>query len=240
MKKVAIFMEGQGELVFVRQLAFLIFGYEGVSFECFELHANSQRVVPYAHTSSQALIHIQFVNVNNDSSVISAIKEREAGLFKAGFDAVFGLRDMYSEEYSRRSNAVDQTVIQEFVSAHNQVAQQMSRPAQIHFFFAVMELEAWILGMYKLFEKIDSRLTVQYIEEKLEYNLQTLDPQSYFYHPAKNLDDILKLSGSSYNKSLDQMNSIISRIVEEDVASAVENNRCLNFLSFKDTLATYI
>lgn len=164
MKKIAIFTEGQSELIFVRHLLQWLISAQDLSFECLKLHANRLDSVPYKHSPPDARVHYLLVNVGNDSSVITAIKDREQFLFDKGYIAVIGLRDMYSEAYQAFSHAIDNVVIARFINEHNRIIQQMSRPSEIHFVFSIMEIEAWILSMFSLFPKLDTRLTVSFIE----------------------------------------------------------------------------
>ncbi len=101
MKKVAVFTEGRGELIFVRNLLPKVFGCEDLSFECFELHSGEFQGVPYRDIRPNSTIHFLIVNVANDGKVITAIKEREAALLKRGYDVIIGLRDVYSEAYRK-------------------------------------------------------------------------------------------------------------------------------------------
>jgi len=100
-------------------------------------------------------VYYLLVNVGNDSSVITAIKDREQYLFDKGYTAIVGLRDMYSEAYLAFSHAIDNSVIARFFDEHNRIIQSMSRPSEIHFVFSIMEIEAWILSMFSLFAKLE-------------------------------------------------------------------------------------
>ncbi len=120
MRKVAIFTEGQGELIFIRYLLFKIIGYEHLSFECLELRSDKLFNVPHKFGSpNNAKVHFMIVNVGNDEKVLSAIAERETRLVKQGYDEIIGIRDMYSREYRKRANTVDQQVVESFIQAHD-------------------------------------------------------------------------------------------------------------------------
>jgi hypothetical protein len=232
MRKVAIFTEGQGELIFVRHLLPQVIGYEHLSFECWALRSDSLFQVPHKHCSPKAIVHFLIVNVGSDERVVSAIQERHTRLVKQGFDEIIGLRDMYSRAYRKRARCVDSSIIESFIQAQQAVIRRMSHSEKIRVFFAIMELEAWLLSMYDLFRKMDPRLTCAYIEDQLGFDLKTTDPETEFFHPANEFADILGLIGEKYNKSRDQMESILSHMVGADVDVAVKSGHCNSFKLF--------
>jgi len=73
MKKIAIFVEGQGEQIFIRNLLFCgdLVNLSEVSFECIDLRGNP---TPFPYRNPNAEVHFQIVNVGNDEKVLSAIK----------------------------------------------------------------------------------------------------------------------------------------------------------------------
>ncbi len=238
MKKIAIFTEGQGELIFVRHLLPQMIGYERMSFECLALRADRMFSVPYKHCPPNAPVHFLIVNVGNDEKVASAIAERQESLIRKGYDKIIGLRDMYSEAYRKRSSCIDDTVTESFIQAHHTAIQQMSNSDKIHISFAIMELESWFLSMYNLFERIHPDLLCSYIESELGFDLETINPETEFFHPAKKLGDILGLVGIKYGKSKDQMESISSKIIATDINDAFENGRSMSFSTFISQITT--
>ncbi len=57
------------------------------------------------------------------------------------------------------------------------------------------------------------------------YDLSKINPETKFFHPAKHLANILLLAGTTYKKSKDQMQSILSNMVREDIDDALEEGR---------------
>ena len=104
MRKVAVFTEGQSELVFVRHLLLRVADPSKLSFECHELLAGRLSPVPYRYCGANPEVHFMIVNVHCDEGVLSSIRQREKGLIeKSGYEGILGLRDMYSAAYTRRS-----------------------------------------------------------------------------------------------------------------------------------------
>jgi hypothetical protein len=239
-QKVAVFVEGQSELIFVRNLLYHLIESAKFSFECFKLHANSQQEVPYEYKNPHAEVHFQIINVGNDEKVLDAIKERKDRLLSKGITKIIGLRDMYSKAYRIKSkNIIDDDVTQQFIEAVTTAIAEMNNADKISFHFAIMELEAWWLSMYNLFSKINELLTVIFIEEKLGYNLSKIDPEKAFFHPAHELDKILKLVGVSYKKHFDDVESITSKMDYSDISDALNNNRCDCFRKFCDEIHSF-
>ena len=240
MKKVAIFTEGQSEQIFVRHFLEEKIGWEKISFRCIRLHANALHDVPFSYCSPNADVYFLLVNVGNDEKVLSAIKEREKDLFRRGYEKIIALRDMYSESYCRRSaRLISDSVTEMFLNHWRSTVQTMSEPSKISLQVAIMELEAWFLGMYCIFERVDSSLSVDYIESELGFNLRSVDPQREFFHPADTLNSIFRLIGLQYGKSKDEVESICSRIRSTDYCTAFEDGRCSSFEEFYNELLTW-
>lgn len=241
MRKIAIFVEGQAEQIFIRDLLLRVFNCSKLSFSCVKLYADQIKDVPYNYNVGKSYVEIHFLLVDaaNDKKVLSAIKDREEYLFEKGYEIVFGLRDMYSDEYCKYSTTIDDDVTNRFIEGANQSISLMSWPEKIQLHFAIMELEAWFLGMYNLFYKISSTLKVDYIEDRIGYNLSEIDPQRQFYKPSDELDLILRLVDLQYQKHSHDVNSISSRIDRTDCDNAIENGRCQSFNFFYQELLSF-
>jgi hypothetical protein len=235
--KIAIFVEGQGELIFVRTLLPLLIPYRMLSFQCLSISADTMSRVPYEYPNPDASFSFTVVNVGNDERVLTEVAEREEGLVNKGYCRIIAVRDMYCAEYHKRANNIDPTVNDQFVEQHEAtISNRMTHSDLISIFFAIMELEAWLLGMYNLFKKVDPTLTCEYIEAKLGFNLHDIDPQTEFFHPANQIDKILSLVGEKYTKSRDQMESILSHLSSDDIENAIERSRCQSLALFLDEL----
>jgi len=235
--KIAIFVEGQSELVFIRNLLRQLFDNSSIVFDCIKLHGSQTVDIPYKHCPPEPTAYFQIINVENDSKVLSAIKEREQKLFQNGFSKIIGLRDMYSKEYRKRvEGCINDEVNNKFVESHDNVISFMSSPEKISFHFSIMEIEAWWLGMETLFEKVDSRLNSQFIGEYLDFFLESIDPETSFFHPAETLKQILALVNIPYDKKLGQVESITSKISIEDVETLLRTEKCASFKKFYESL----
>jgi len=237
MSKVAIFVEGQSEQIFIRHLLLRTMDCSKVSFICLRLYAGKTIPARFDYPNPHAKMSFLIINVGQDEKVLSEIKEREKDLIKQGFDRIIGLRDMYSEKYLKRSpSGIDNSVTRAFVDGWNSTIQSMSEPSKIKMHIAIMELEAWFLAMYDIFGRINSTLSVDYIEKELGFNLVEIDPQTEFFKPADIVDKILQLVSSRYEKSENDVESICSKVNVNDLSNAFENGRCVNFKNFYDEI----
>lgn len=235
MRRIAIFAEGQSELIFVRCFLPLILGWDKISFECFKLRADEMNRAPFPHRNKHAEVHFFIVNVGNDEKVLSAVKDREEGLIQKGYEKVIALRDMYCEAYCKRAGTrINDAITVEFINGAQETIGNMSDPNKIKMCFAIMEFEAWFLGMYSIFERVEPTLTVAYIEENLGFDLSVIDPQVEFFKPADKVSNILGLVGREYLKSGHDIESICSKMEIADFSKAFENGRCSSFKDFCD------
>lgn len=239
-KKTAIFLEGHTELILVREFLLRLFEYQDISLECFTLFTD-QNFVPteYAFPNSEAQYYFQLINVGNDQSVISRLLKREQFLLNSGFTKILGLRDMYSKAYREeaKNHQINSTISQKFIDGHHaQINRQAKNPQHIHFHFAIMEVEAWILGIRTLFSKIDLSLTDDFIQKELSFKLSEIDPEEVFFHPSKVLDDIFRLIGKRYDKKKGDVSAIANLITKEDYEALHTNNHCDTFSAFFNSI----
>lgn len=233
MRRIAIFVEGQTELIFVREFLLKYFNYQNLSIECFTLFTDSCHLpTEYSFGNKEDIeYHFEILNVGNDKSVITRIKRRAQYMWDAGFERIIGLRDLYSKEYREavQGQYIDPNENEKFVQGYR----SQLNSDKICFSFAIMETEAWLLGLVDIFERMNSKLTIKYIEQQLGYNLESIDPETEFFHPAKEIDKIFKLAGfGSYDKSKGDVNSIVSYIHREDYITLLESNKCNSFKEF--------
>jgi len=237
MRNVAIFTEGQSEQIFIRHLLLQVMDCSKISFRCLRLYAGKGIPAKYDYFNPNAEINFLIVNVGQDEKVLSVLKEREANLIRKGFERIIGLRDMYSEEYLKRSlSEINNSVTMSFIDGWNSTIQKMSDPSKIRMHIAIMELETWFLAISHIFERINSILSVEYIESKLGINLANIDPQTEFFKPTEVVNRIFQLVGLQYKKKEHDVESICSKINNDDLCNAFKNGRCSRLKDFYEEL----
>lgn len=235
MKEVIVFTEGRSELIFIRELLIRTIDNNELSFECIELKAGKQLIFPYKQSSPTATVHFLIINVGNDERVLSEIKNRGSSYTNRGVE-VIAIRDMYSEAYEKYSHQIDHNVIDMIRQSTESIVQVIDHCEMIHFFFAVMELEAWFLAMYRIFERIDPLLTTEYIKKVLNYDLEVDDPERTYFHPSVQVGRILELIGKNYDKKLSDVTSIMARVTAEDIQDIYIKQFCGCFIQLNNEI----
>lgn len=227
-RKVALFVEGLAEQVFVRD--FLIQWYDWdinkVGLACYKLHAGNEYEAPYQHGTVDSENYFQIFNVGNDSSVLSVMLDRADRLHNAGYSLVVGLRDMFSKVYHQKTfqknneRIIDPELNERFIQSAKEEIEASSKPLELQMHYAIMEVEAWLLGMPKFME-----------------HLQDInDPETDIYHPAEKLKELMEAMGSGYDKHSKDIESIIGNLDKKDYLALYESGRCQSFRKFVDAL----
>jgi hypothetical protein len=239
--KTAIFVEGQTELVFVREYLLKSFDYQDISIDCYTLFTDSNfHPTEYAFSNDATTNHFQIINVGNDNAVLTRILNREKHLWNVGFSRIIGLRDMYSKSYrelAKEAGKIDFDLNEKIKqSTKEQIEKKAEKPNQVHFSFAIMEAESWILGFHDCFEKINPLLTVDYIRTYLGFDLEKIDPETTFFHPAKTMEDIYQLANETYKKNKGNIEAIMASLQKDSFENLRNGDKCASFGEFASLL----
>ena len=236
MRRLAVFTEGQTEQVLVRHIVGRVVDHSDLGFDCLRISGTRHERVPFRYGDTSRQIYILLFNVGNDESVITAVRDRKQGLAEKGYE-IIALRDIYSENYLRQAGrCVNQSVVEKMIRSMEKQFGRSTRGSMASLHFAVMEVEAWYLGMYELLEEIHSTLSVDFVESKTGLKLANLDPQSEFVHPSSFLDSLLRLVGDKYKKDRKDAERFASRVTLEHLQTATGGGRCSHLKQFLATL----
>lgn len=240
MIKIAIFVEGQTELIFIRELLLKMFDYQNIWVECYTLFTDSNFIPPeYSFPNHNAICYFQVINAGNYNAVLKRLLNREQYLWNNGFHKIFGVRDMYSHNYREvvQNSTISEEINFRFIEgAAKTIAEKAKNAQNIHFHFAIMEAEAWILGLKDCFKYLHDDLSATNISERLGFNLDKIDPEKFFFHPASIIQKIFELANKPYSKSKSDINTIMSKIQKEDFIELSQSEKCKSFNSFHQTL----
>lgn len=240
MKKIVVVTEGQSEQILIRRFLLLSFSNEKLSFECLKLYGGRQESVRYKYNPPNAEIYFLILNLTGDESVISAIRERGKKWIESGFEHIIGIRDMYCEEYFKRSpEVIDEALNDIFIEKSLQVIREINIINHTTIIYSIMELEAWLVAMYNLFQKVNDKLTFKRIQNEIKYNFRSMDPQKEIYRPYNLLSIIFMMVGIKYEKSYDFQEMLASKMELYDFDNAVENGRCSNFKLLQDKIKSF-
>lgn len=246
MKRIAIFVEGHGELIFVRE--FLLKWFEwNVEVQCLEVRSSNYFPTEYDNLNPTASFHFQIWNVGSDLNVLPEMKRRANKLFNNGYTKIVGLRDMFGDQYKKllekrnRRQEIDNELNNKIqFSNENQIKDFLTEMQLtencIQMCFSIMELEAWILSFSDLQARIDTQLTNDFIYKNLNINLLEIDTETTFFHPKEKLKAIWELVGKNYGKHQKEMNEIMGHLDKNDFEELLESGKCNSFKHFVTSL----
>lgn len=236
-EKIAVFVEGDTELIFVRELLCRWYCYDSaeLGFRCIRLRASDVDdgyPTPYDFGDETAAHFYEIVNVGNDNSVLSKAIKNAQRYINLGYSKIITLRDMYCDSYhSMTRRTIMSEVNRRFIEGAENTIREKGFENFIFNNFAVMEVEAWFLGMPVFLEGIDERLTSDYLRETLSVDCDA-DPETSIYHPAKILGLIFNHVGGSYDKHRTEVNSIMAKLVRDDFELLAISGKCESFARF--------
>ena len=208
-----------------------------VGFDCYNLHAKEFYDAEYRYGSEESENYFMIVNVGNDNSVLSSIIGRMKFLRNKGFQLVVGLRDMYSSQYIKdaQKHEIVEEVNLRHVNSVKEVLRDIDDGTFVDFHFAIMEIEAWFMGMDGFMERLDGSLTRDYIIQNLNISLDD-DPETTLFHPAAELSKLYALVGKQYDKHKSNISSIMALLTNDDFLQLIYSGKCNSFKLFAESL----
>ncbi|WP_297057596.1 DUF4276 family protein [uncultured Duncaniella sp.] len=240
-RKIAVYVEGDTELIFVREFLLKWFGYDGtaVGFRCYNLRDAEPPGHPteYTYGADDPERFYEIVNVGNDTSVLSKVLKNAERYRNLDFERVVALRDMYCDNYHKLTygRTINQELNTRFIEGAAKSIADKGFSGFVMCHFAIMEVEAWVLGMGWYLERMDQSLTQQHLLDSLGLDLEA-DPETTEYHPADRLNDIYGLIGTSYGKHHTQANSIMGLLDKDDFMMLMSLGKCSSFSRFASSL----
>lgn len=193
--KIAFFVEGRTEQVFLRTLIEEIFGRGRIDITSVKHDGGS--------TSGRSLMRIDasrrrptadffalIVDCGGDSKVASEIRDGYSGLVKAGYSAIIGIRDAYPD--------VQKHEVKQLLAGMAYAVK--TKPIRPQFIVSVMEVEAWFISEHTHFPRIRPALTCERISAALGFDPRSDDSED-LEHPSENLHLMYGLVGLAYRKS---------------------------------------
>jgi hypothetical protein len=210
MKKLAIFVEGQTEQIFVESLLFYLTRSHDISVEKkrgFGGKNNYRHFITLSSPDGDAPYYILIIDCSNDGRVLTDIRDEYDGLMRQNYDMILGLRDIYPHSHSdfRKLRRIANNLMPDY------------GPVKPIICFAVLEIETWFIAETSHFRKINPRLTRKFIKkmtgiDPFDQNLETsLAPENNEFRnsPASELNRIYKLVKRSYTKKRKQVTNLV-------------------------------
>lgn len=190
MKKIAFFVEGLTEQIFLKKLLEEIAGVKHISISEQKLFTSNGKAGHYkilAESKITGAKYFALINdVGGDSKVQSELLDNYHSLVKRGYTTILGLKDVYPHNYSD-------------ISKLEKAAKfgLPTKPVLAMTIFAVMEVEAWFIAECSHFQKIDISLTPQKIKHDFSIDILNDDLQQ-INNPAEKLHKIYSSVGKKY------------------------------------------
>lgn len=204
MKRMAFFVEGQTEQIFVNRLVRYMLGPKNTNIIQRKLrggtNAPRQEITRHISLARRPDYEVLIIDCGADNRVKSEMLENLENLHEHNYLYLVGLRDLYPlplDELDGLSRGL------RFLPPRLK-----NKVQRFEVVIAVREIETWILSEKTHFQKIDKRLTPEFIKQKLGFNIADLNPVDRI-HPAADLDKIYKLIGQAYGKKFNQTTKII-------------------------------
>lgn len=196
MKKLAIFVEGKTERVFVEKLLRQFIEEPRLSISVYSASGGrgprSPRVLKLVSRTPATPaheFHVQIVESQNDERVGSDIRDRYEALVDAGFSAVIGIRDVF-DEFAFAGIPALRTKLRFRIK---------TSPINPVFILGVMEVEAWFLAEHTHFGRIHPALDCPRILAAFGFDPSAHDMQTRSV-PHEDLHAIYWLEGIEYRK----------------------------------------
>lgn len=188
-KKLAIFVEGQTEQIFLKSFVEQIAGEHRVELITSTGKENRLMILRTGKVkAAQDKYIVLLVDCAGDERVKSTILDQRDSLMAAGYSLVLGLRDLYPKEYK------DISVVKK-----NMKYGIPTKGLPIHILLAVEEVEAWFIKEYSHFKKIDSRLNPKEFKIKFGFDPSNENAEA-IRKPAALLNKIYQSVGKAYKK----------------------------------------
>lgn len=233
MIKIAFFVEGQTERIFIEYFLDQYFTHPFFNVESYELIKDRARIITKSNYEEKDINYFFLIfDVKGDGNIASAVLERSEKLITSSeYKYVFGIRDLYP---NRREDY--DLIINNFLEIFSLKEYRSS----LFLVIAIMEIEAWFLADFQFLERIDTNLTFDHINENLKIDLVNDDLEAY-KHPSVTLDKILRLTGRKYDKSKSDIYLVCNNLDFADlILDDNKKNRIPSFLIFLNKLIEVI
>ncbi|RLA76740.1 MAG: hypothetical protein DRG30_02070 [Epsilonproteobacteria bacterium] len=194
MKRLAIFLEGKTEQIFIDKFLREFISMQNLAIETVEASGTEcprfTTIISSDNLTNQTKYEVLLFNSCSDRRVISDLVERYENLKNEGYNSFLAIRDLYPEyTYDERDEAKEDShfFIRDFENTT--------------IIYATMEVETWFIAELNHYPKIDTRLTVENIKNNL-INLESMDNfEKDMVEPSKQLNKIYNLVDKHWSKS---------------------------------------
>jgi hypothetical protein len=206
MKKLAVFVEGQTEQLFIERLITEIAGANNIVIEKRKLTGGSRSISRWVQLWTSASdpgrrYFILIIDCTGYTTVKSDIRDNYESLVSKGYNAIIGIRDVYPEftyaEVGKLRLGLN--------------CRLKTKPVQVVFVLGVMEIETWFISEHTHFSRVDPALTIARINATLGLD-PSVDDIQLRPIPSEDLDAIYQLVGQRYKKDYHSTQQLLNRL----------------------------
>ncbi len=208
MRRIAFFVEGQTEQVFVNRLVKEVLGTQQINIIQKQFRGGTnipkQEIVRNMSFSRSPKFEVLIFDCGADNRVKSEIMENITNLRERGYEKIIGLRDLYP---------IPITDLERLEKGLRYLPNKYKKDAPYYdIIIAIHEIEAWFMAETHHFPRIDKRLaSSKFIRERLGFDPYSINPEQRV-HPAKDLDNIYRLVGKSYTKKYNATVRVVNKL----------------------------
>jgi len=231
-KKIALFVEGQTDAIFISEMIRHIFGENksDVIVQNMQSTYNKLQIDTFI-TSANKQYYFLICDCGADDNVKSKIKDDYQKLLQAGFVYIIGLQDLYNPQ--RRKRGINDNMFR------NNINNDLLQIIPTRIFFAIQEIEAWFIAEETHYKRISSTLTMEVVNSIAGIDIEKEDTEK-IPHPAVVLGKIYLAGGRKHGYSKNQfvVKDIVYKLDFYNLYINVRNrNESLNdFLTCMDGL----
>ena len=190
MKKIAFFVEGQTEQIFIQELITNIYGSKGIGFHLTKLEGKAGyrkvKVIKNIDEKAELSFGIYIYDSSNDDTVKSDIIHSLPYLKKSGFSMVFGIRDVFPS-----TNVAKAKCKLKFGVPTGIV------PISLH--LSIMEIESWFLAEENHYCVLNKNFDINAVNIIVGFDIRIFSTEG-IANPAQVLNDVYHLKGLAYKK----------------------------------------
>jgi hypothetical protein len=205
MDKLAVFVEGQAEQIFVERLLSAVAGARRIHID--SVQAYGGRISPRTWVEVEAhrpdpmkKYYVIIYDCMGDGKVLSDIRDHYENLISQGFKDIIGIRDVSPRSADEIPMIRDN--FDYFVP---------KRPVRPLLVLAIMEIESWFIGEHTHFERYDSSLSSARVNACLGYDPASCDLEA-IPSPVADLKKVYGLVGKGYSKSRKQVERTVDHL----------------------------
>lgn len=216
-KKIAIFVEGQTEQIFVAKLLEEMAESKDIYIQIYKFKGTKSNRKPQLledRNIENSRFFALLYDCTCESHVLSDIRSQHQSLTENNYTKIIGVRDLFPKLLEDKQKV--ENGIKGFIKPLNK------NGIPIAMILAIMEVEAWFLAEHNFFSKIDKRLTYEFIFKNHGVDLINIDVET-IPHPSDDLDKIYQLIGREYKKTKEQVTEIVESINYQVLLSDVVN-----------------